>query len=434
MEKKRKIQKGNIIQEKPLKVEGKHKQAYKEEKQKQTPKVSKLVKDTGKDTAKVEYSKSGPNWEKLRDILIIGLTLILLVNVGILFLTQNKINNAQKILEEALKPANIKLTIIKASNCKECFNIESIISLIKENKVKLIKEEEYTVNDRDAKELIAKYGITRVPTLIVTGELDKVAALAQLLEKKSDAYVLTQILPPYIDVQSGKIKGIVESSLIYKKDCDKCTDLSQLLNQLKRSGIFFGKEISYDSDSNEGKEIIKRYDLKKVPSIVFTNEIGEYEIVKSNWQNVGTVESDGKYVFRNINAPYYDPEKEKVTGLVGVVFITDKNCTKCYDISLHKQILGNLGVVLGYESTYDIATKNGKELLEEYNITKVPTMFMSNDLEAYPQVIQIWNQVGTVDKDPDTNETVYTFRAPSVMGIYHDLQTDQIIEPQPQAQ
>ena len=91
-------------------------------------------------------------------------------------------------------------------------------------------------------------------------------------------------------------------------------------------------------------------------------------------------------------------------------------------------------IPLGHESTYDISTDDGKDLLEEYNITKVPTIFLSNDLEAYPQMLEIWKGIGTADIDPDTNKTVYTFRATEAMGTYKDLKENKIVEPQPQAQ
>ncbi len=374
--------------------------------------------------------KSSFDWEKWRNILLVGLTIILIINISIIFFIQGKIKDVQKATEEALRPGNIELISILDKNCKECSNINPLATLIKEKNVKIVKESELSINGKEAKDMIAKYRITRIPTLIVTGELDKVNFLAEIMERKDDAFVLTQVPAPYVDAQSGKIRGIVESILIYKKDCEKCTDLSQLLLQIKNGGIYLGKEDSYESGSKESLDILKKYDIKRLPALIFSSDLGDYEQVRQNWQAVGTIDTDGRYIFRNINPPYYDVQKKEIVGLVGIVYITDKDCANCYDVNLHRQILAGLGVIFGHESTYDISTEDGKELLLEYNITKVPTIFMSNDLRVYPQITEVWKQVGTIDTNAAENETVYTFRATEVMGTYHDLKTGQIVEPQ----
>ena len=61
--------------------------------------------------------------------------------------------------------------------------------------------------------------------------------------------------------------------------------------------------------------MIKQYALTKIPTIVLSGDIALYEKLTSVWSQVGTVETNGSYVFRStevLGVPYYDLEKEEV--------------------------------------------------------------------------------------------------------------------------
>ncbi|MBI2546421.1 hypothetical protein HYV81_04530 [Candidatus Woesearchaeota archaeon] len=372
------------------------------------------------------------DWENWRNVLLIGLAAILIVNVIILFILQGQIKNTVAQAEEQSKPAQLQFVTIKDSSCTNCVALERLVELLKEGKVTVTKETVYERNDAQARELIAQYSIERIPALIVTGEVEK-SGLAQQLEKRDDAYVLATPAP-YIDLKTGSLKGVVSAVLIFKDGCRNCTDLNEFLVQAKAAGVYINDEKKYEASSKEGQQLLSKYSIKKLPALVFSDSIGDYEAVQQNWAAVGTHEADGSYILREVAMPYYDLQKKDIVGLVDITYITDKSCTACYDAALHKQILASLGVTTGDEHTYDISSNEGKRFLQNYNITKVPTIFLSNDLEAYPQVVELWKEVGTATNDTATGEAVYVFRFTEALGTYKDLKSNKVVEPQPQAQ
>ena len=75
------------------------------------------------------------------------------------------------------------------------------------------------------------------------------------------------------------------------------------------------------------------------------------------------------------------------------------------------------------ENTYDISSKEGKELIARYKITKIPIIILSPDASAYPSFISAWDGVGT----KETNGW-FIMRNPELLGTYKDLSTNQILE------
>jgi len=61
----------------------------------------------------------------------------------------------------------------------------------------------------------------------------------------------------------------------------------------------------------------------------------------------------------------------------------------------------------------------------KYNITKVPALLVSPDAKYYQNLNTAWAEVGTIAPDG-----WYIFRSTEVMGIYKNLLTGQIVNPQ----
>ena len=146
-----------------------------------------------------------------------------------------------------------------------------------------------------------------------------------------------------------------------------------------------------------------------------------YDDITENWQQVGTVENDGSYVLRAISPPYFDLNKNEVVGLVDVTYLSDKSCLDCYDVEIHRQILTDprgIGVNINSEKKVDILDAGGKELVEKYSITKVPTVILSSDFSAYPFA----NDLGDFFTLEDDGS--YVFRNLEAIGnniVYNDL-------------
>jgi len=57
-------------------------------------------------------------------------------------------------------------------------------------------------------------------------------------------------------------------------------------------------EDTYDISSPQGKDLIAKYNITKAPTLLISPEAKAYDTLTQVWTEVGTVESDGWYVFR----------------------------------------------------------------------------------------------------------------------------------------
>ena len=64
-------------------------------------------------------------------------------------------------------------------------------------------------------------------------------------------------------------------------------------------------------------------------------------------------------------------------------------------------------------------------MIKKYSIKKVPTILILGETSAYKNLGQLWSQVGIVSGDGS-----YIFTKTELMGIYKDLSTNKIINPQ----
>ena len=358
--------------------------------------------------------------------IFIGLTILLgiviILNIAITLGLNKDLKKNTEAAQEKLRPANIQLYTIKNSKCTDCFDVSAFQSHIKTLNVNVIKESALDFSAKEAKDLIAKYQIKKVPALIVTGEIDKVNV--QGLAKVNDALILSDIGAPYTDPATGKIEGRVTLSVLKDAECTKCNDLKNLISQLKAAGIKISQEKTVLSGSDEGKNLISKYKIDFVPTLVLSKDASAYPIIQQAWPQIGSKETDGSYVLRLVNPPYINLTTGKLRGLVDMTYLADKSCTECYNVSVHREILASpqsFAVKLEKEETVDVEDAKGKELIAKYNIIQVPTVILSDEIIAYPSTPAL-KQFFSVEKDGS-----YIFRRLSVVGNYKDLATGQIV-------
>lgn len=348
--------------------------------------------------------------------LVIILGLVLIIN---LFLTFGLKGVADKKIieyEELMRPAEIQLAIIKDSACKDCFELSSITDAIKKNNVEITDTANLNIDSAKAKNLIDKYDIQKVPTVVVFGEIEKSGNMG--LDKVNDALIFTKVEAPYTDAVSNKIMGRVSVTIINDKSCEECADLSSFILQLKQSGVAIVDEKIVDI--KDADALISKYKLDKVPALIFSEDLAVYTLIAESWQISGTVEKDGSYILREINPPYFDLEENKVTGLVDVTYLTDKSCEDCYDVEIHKGILTSprgFDIYLNSEKTVDISDSEGKALVKKYEIEGVPTILLSSEVSDYPSA-QGLERFFTINDDGS-----YVFTNFEAMGniVFNDL-------------
>jgi len=204
--------------------------------------------------------------------------------------------------KEAASPAELELVLLTDSACSDCFDIQAVIHSIKGSHVNITSEKELNFNSDEARDLIKKYGIDKVPTVLLFGETDK--ANVRDMEEADDALVFTSQVPPYTDASSGRILGRVSATLITDPSCTNCYDIEQILAGITQTGIsVVSRE---DIDRSEAASLISKYSIDALPALILSKDFEVYGPgVVASWANFGSVESDA-FVTRLKNPPYVE--------------------------------------------------------------------------------------------------------------------------------
>ncbi len=350
-----------------------------------------------------EHHKNLPV-KKNSTIMTLGLLALMIALLSILIFNQIQISTLKAVIgekvadaAEASRPAKIQLTMLADSSCAECFSTDKIIAGVKATNSNITSEKTIQYNSEDGKSLVQKYKIMSIPTIIITGETDKNQYAGFI--KEGDALVFQQPTPPYLDLDKGKVVGRVELTIISHASCKNCSDLTPLALQIKNAGVGIYKENKLDSQSTDAAELIKKYSIKKLPTILMSSDASYYQIIAQAWPSLGTVENDGTFVMRTINPPYYSVDSGKTEGFATVILLNDSSCKECYKVTDHMNILkSGFGMAIESLNNVDVSSTQGKELVKKYNISAVPTVLVSN-ADAYTEFREAWTPVGTRESD-----------------------------------
>ncbi|MBT7902665.1 hypothetical protein HN587_02305 [Candidatus Woesearchaeota archaeon] len=367
-------------------------------------------------------SKSSKNLINVVRGLMVLLLVLALYNSFSIFQLSKSIGPVLEMSKTVSAPAKISLTVINPVGCDSCFDIGSTVAVTK-SKIEVVEETQLNFGSAKATELISQYGIEKLPTIIATGEVEK-AKLFQF-KKSGDALIFNKHKMPYADALTGNSVGDVTVTYITADSCTDCYDWTPVITSLESNGVFVSNVVKVDHSSVEGMELVNSYDILKVPTLIFSSDLGVYPDMVSMWDSIGTVESDGNYVLREVTPPYFDLTKNSVAGFVGVTFLNDSSCSTCYDVMVHETILGQMGLVFDDSSVVDISSAEGKELVAKYSIVSVPTVLLDSGASAYSGLSDVWSSVGTVESDG-----TYIFRKIEAMnGVYKDLSTGELVGP-----
>ncbi|MDA1196743.1 MAG: hypothetical protein O2779_02135 [Nanoarchaeota archaeon] len=319
---------------------------------------------------------------------------------------------------EASVPAIISLTTIVDRSCTDCFDIAALIEKIEAAHVNITQR--IDLDAAEAGDLIAQYGIEQLPTLIITGEINKSGITG--LDAVDDALVLTAIEPPYVDVVTSKVFGRVTAIHLHEPTCTSCVDLSTSIDELRQS-LTISKVDTFARSSVNAKAAIAKYGITQLPALILSSEYGVYSVA-ADLEAVGEVATDGSLVIETLQPPYANAISGEVEGVVDWTMLTDSSCSTCYDATMHRAILARFGFAFGKEESFDIASARGLELVAQYSITSVPAILVSSDAKSYAAFTQVWPQVGTEESDG-----IFVFRNNNILGqTYKDLTTNTVIE------
>ncbi len=218
----------------------------------------------------------------------------LVINLWILFgLNFSDSNNSFEELD---------ITFLTAPDCTDCFSLEAFENYFEQNDVQPNQMKEVVFSSLQGKYLVNKYNITQVPTVIVNGSVADYEFMQGLVDSigeiKKNAFVVTELQPPYLDLEEDRIVG--EYSAIYLDDstCDECYDVSAHDIVFERLAMKATDTRVIDISSEEGQELANKYFISAIPTILLTGELDVYEGLQQIWPSVGSVEEDGTYVLR----------------------------------------------------------------------------------------------------------------------------------------
>jgi len=209
---------------------------------------------------------------------------------------------------------------------------------------------------------------------------------------------------------------------------DQCWDTGLFLEALIGQGIKIVDQKSYSIGGwwpfNRGDKLAEEFQISKLPTVIveFTGQ-DQPDINNFFSPTLGSV-INGKFVLTKILAPYYDLAEKKLKGSIKVTYLADQSCAECYDVKKHETALKNLGVMTDGSETIDVSSVAGQALVNQYKITKVPTVIVSGEVSEYAVLTQAWGDVGIIAADG-----AYIFTDVDLMGdSYKDLTTGKVIK------
>lgn len=249
-------------------------------------------------------------------LIIMGLIAAIAMSVQ----TSSLLKKKEITNKETERPANLQITIIKDSSCQNCFSLDNLIQNIKKENVKITKETTLKHDSAEAKSLIIKHTIDRLPALIIDGEVEKTATLKKIWgnlgQNSSTTFILRRTGYPYIEVTTGKIRGLVNITLLDDKSCTECYNVTEHLSILANFGFPISSSTSIDKSSTKARELITKYKITKLPTVIMTGDVSAYAGFDQVWSQVGTIENDKTYVFRDglkaMNVIYNDLTLNKI--------------------------------------------------------------------------------------------------------------------------
>lgn len=370
--------------------------------------------------AKIKHNLSN---EKI--ILALFAVLVVVGIVNVIILTNISLIAGQKT--ETAKPAAIDIKEIYVAGCTDCYDISRDVSEINKQNVNATSSRT-EASSPEGKSLIDKYEIRKLPALIVTGEIDKTASLsshwAQVGTVWDDAIVIEAQLPFY-SVAEKRVVGVVYITRIVDTSCAQCTSINSIVNSFVRAGVAIGSDEQLEFSSPQGAKLVRDFGIDQIPAVIVSADILEYPAIAQVWDQLNATEKNGSYALHVLQPPYRSLSENRIVGLVDVIYLNDSTCTNCYNVLVHREILGtNFGIYLVNETIVDINSSAGKSILSKHNIMLVPAFIMSPEAKYYTDLAQVWPSVGTVEKD------WYVFRNVTVLGaIYKDLSTGKTIVP-----
>lgn len=387
--------------------------------------ITKMDETSKQDKSEEISAKEEKKPERKITTLLIAVLIILIVFLMINVFMSASLANNLGLVKDLKKQPNVNIVTLTDSACTDCYDSKDAVDIVKSSSlVRVLDETSIDINSSEGKEYVSKYNVTRIPAVVVLGDVNKVDI--DNFTHADNALVYNSIQAPFFDVASGQVKGRVSVKIIRDSTCKHCFDLGFLQSGLKNAGISLSNFTLMDYSGSEAKQIVKEYNIDAIPTIIVSSDIEYYDGYENFFSDLATKESDGNLVVRVKNPPYINVSTGDMVGAVSLIYVSDATCTKCYNVTLHKEILADpqsLGMYIEKEEYADISSSRGKALVQQYNITTIPTVIVSTEAQYYPGFEKGWLNIGTKE-----NDGKYVFRRNQIFTdlAYKDLVTGEL--------
>ncbi len=211
----------------------------------------------------------------------------------------------------------------------------------------------------------------------------------------------------------------------------ECWDTDIFLNFLESKNIKIVKKTNLDWGwwpFSRTRLWTKKYEIKNLPTVAIEFLGKGKSDIKNFFSPDHGIVVDDKFILTKIVAPYYNLEKQQIVGKLDIIYLIDNACETCYDINIHNDALGGLGLNTKYAKIIDISSSEGEALIEKYKITKAPTVLISGEVDEYPLFKSAWDNLGII-----TDDNTYIFTNLDLMGDYYkNLTTGEMVEADPE--
>lgn len=312
--------------------------------------------------------------------------------------------------------STLKIDIIEISTeCVDCVNLSVISASLVDLGVEIDDHDVYASDSSEGKKMIEKYEITKVPALIVVSKKIDEVGIDEAFDVK-DGYAVFGMNTPYIEVDSGKLRGVVNMIEIVP-ECNECFSLTSIKAQFDKMGISVGSYEIVGAESPRGLSLIEGLGLEFSPALLISRNIEEYDWIMPSLKGALTIKGE-YYLFETPIAPYKDLADGNIKGIVDITSIIDSSCETCFDVDELKQSFQAMNVYFGDEKTLDISSTEGKKFAKKYNVTAVPTVVLSKEILDYPQLREILVNVGTFDESDQS----FVFRDLKALGEFVEVE------------
>lgn len=255
-------------------------------------------------------------------ILLIIFGVLLLLNLVAMSVFTIRVNEKLNEAINLSKPQIALLSVVVPDDCVLCGAMELERGLVSKQNIELRDTVIVFASSPEGKKLLETYKFTNLPAMVLRADEPITLSIKNAFKKGSsmvddNTLVWEDLSPPYLDTLNNKVVGLVDVTYLIDESCGECYDVKQMQRQaLGQFGVVVNSEIPIDVGSEIGRELIKTYNITSVPTMILSNELAVYTVLHNIWPQVGTIEPDGVYVFRNNEALGDVAYKDITTGKI----------------------------------------------------------------------------------------------------------------------